>query len=476
MPSHAKSQHFNNLRDSVRQRVPDWPGRLVSGWWHAMKNAKVTLTRQMIDAAAPAAAAYRLWDARVPGLCLRVLPSGARSWNVRWGEKRDKALGKYPAVTLDVARARALTVLAEATQGTPAFAKPKKKDPTLREFIDVHYAPMIEVEKRSGKATVKAIRNLFANLFDFRLSELEAKNFDDFRTARLKKGRAASTVHRDLDRIRAALNQAIAWGMLSENPAAKIERPIIGEPRVRFLSFDEERRLRLALEQRDRRRRAARRRRNAWAAVRDYPALHEWTDDEYPSYVTPLTLLALNTGMRRGELFKLRWDSVDFAANWIVVRAATAKNQKVRFVNLNSEARAVLLRWRRTATRPGYVFQGIDGGRLTFIRRFWLALMAEARIVGFRFHDLRHHFASRLRMNGVSLETVSELLGHSSLELTQRYAHISAEHKIAAVESIVADGESAAPKSAEAMKLIEQIGDPAALQVLLQRLTDKLAA
>jgi integrase len=151
-------------------------------------------------------------------------------------------------------------------------------------------------------------------------------------------------------------------------------------------------------------------------------------------------LVALNTGLRQGEIFNLDWLDVDLVGAQLTVRGAGAKSGQTRHVPLNSEAVAVLTAWRASAT-PGYVFPGrADGenGRLDNITKAWLHAVKAAKLETFRFHDLRHTFASKLVMAGVDLNTVRELLGHATLKMTLRYAHLAPEHKAAAVQKLVA--------------------------------------
>jgi site-specific recombinase XerD len=82
-----------------------------------------------------------------------------------------------------------------------------------------------------------------------------------------------------------------------------------------------------------------------------------------------------------------------------------------------------------------FLFPSINGEKLFDMpKKPWLAALKEADITGFRWHDMRHHFASRLVMAGIDLNTVRELLGHSDLKMTLRYAHLAPEHKAAAVK------------------------------------------
>ncbi|HEY5972303.1 MAG TPA: site-specific integrase [Pseudoxanthomonas sp.] len=140
----------------------------------------------------------------------------------------------------------------------------------------------------------------------------------------------------------------------------------------------------------------------------------------------------LNTGLRRGELLSLFWNDVDLVGKMITVRAERAKSGRQRHVPLNIEALGVLTRWRgQCDDRPG-IFQPND------VKTAWVKLLGRAKITNCRFHDLRHHFASRLVTKGVDLNTVRELLGHADIKMTLRYAHLAPDHLAAAVEKLAA--------------------------------------
>jgi integrase len=152
-----------------------------------------------------------------------------------------------------------------------------------------------------------------------------------------------------------------------------------------------------------------------------------------------MVLASMNTGMRRGEVFKLRWRDVDLAQQVLTVRSASAKSEKRRDIFLNAEALATLEAWRGMCDPDtDLVFPGDKGKALTSTKRSWEAVLADAGIKGFRWHDLRHHFASKLAMAGVDLNTVCELLGHSDDKITQRYAHLAPSHKRKAIELLCA--------------------------------------
>lgn len=124
----------------------------------------------------------------------------------------------------------------------------------------------------------------------------------------------------------------------------------------------------------------------------------------------------------------------------LTVRSENAKSGKARYVPLNLEALKTLTSCRRSpAAGETYVFGGRDETKLLIdIKTSWMRLLRDrARIQQFRFHDLRHTFASKLVMAGVDLNTVRELLGHADIKMTLRYADLAAKHKAAAVARLV---------------------------------------
>jgi integrase len=228
------------------------------------------------------------------------------------------------------------------------------------------------------------------------------------------------------------------WLLVSVHPLSKFKDAKVDQQRaVRFLSADKEKALRDALVARDAKRIAGRQSANAWRHARGYEQLPAF--GRYSDHVTPLVILALNTGLRRGELLGLNWPAIDFDRRILTVYGAGAKSGETRHLPLNSEAIRVLTDWKGDSTdRAGLVFAGFAGDAIADLKTAWLGVAKAANLGGFRFNDLRHSFASRLVVAGVDLDTVRELLGHSDLAMTLRYAHLAPEHKAAAVERLVA--------------------------------------
>ena len=151
----------------------------------------------------------------------------------------------------------------------------------------------------------------------------------------------------------------------------------------------------------------------------------------------PLVLVALHTGLRAGDLFSLEWSHINLERGQVtkVINKTRRKTVKPVTLPLRNDAVAVLKDWRAQSRGGGLVFPSpVTGKKIGSVKTAWRNLMAAADIQDFRFHDLRHTFASWLVMQGASLFTVQKLMTHSSAEMTQVYAHLSDDHLRQAVE------------------------------------------
>lgn len=140
-----------------------------------------------------------------------------------------------------------------------------------------------------------------------------------------------------------------------------------------------------------------------------------------------LIIMALNTGMRRGEMFNLSWDNVDLKAR--LIHILISKNGERRSVPINT---TLLNELNKEEDKTGKVIK--LNFSFEWLRYKFKCLLKKCNIKNFRFHDLRHTFASWLAIKGVSLYTIKELLGHKTIEITQRYAHLSPDVRFNAVE------------------------------------------
>jgi len=214
------------------------------------------------------------------------------------------------------------------------------------------------------------------------------------------------TVNRRLTVIKHMFKKAVEWDLLKSDPATSAKRFSVTSERTRFLTQDEIKRL-----------------------------LKKCDQQVTSPWLLPLVTLALNTGMRPGELLKRKWENVDLQRGSIpIIQGKTLRRKTVAINELAREA----LEWFRANCYGDSLFLwpwGDPIGKVTVYDAFKKACSA-AKIENFRFHDLRHTFASHLVMQGVDLVTVKELLGHKTINMTNRYTHLAQEHKAQAVAKL----------------------------------------
>lgn len=384
----------------------------------------------VVEAQKPEAAPYRVWDTVVPSLFLRIQPSGIKSWNVQWRRESSRSLGKWPGVTVESARTKARAALIETDKhGKPldVLQAERPKVSTLRDYVEQVYQPWAVTNRKWGDGAAERILTVFAEFADKPLTDIDPLAVEKWRTERVKAGTSQNTCNRDLATIKSALKRALEWRIIESDPLAKVKQAKVDSTRVRYLSDDEEKALRSALQSRDAEGRDSRVRFNQWRSERGLEALPTIPKDGFADHLAPAVIVSLNTGVRRGELTALLWSDIDFDRNVLTVRAAASKSNKSRRIPLNAEALDYLKRWKRQQP-AGRVFPFKDA------KKAWVAVLADAKITDFRWHDLRHTFASKLVMRRVDLNTVRDLMGHESLAMTLRYAHLAPEHKAAAVD------------------------------------------
>ena len=195
---------------------------------------------------------------------------------------------------------------------------------------------------KTANFQVSSIKADFAGWMDKPLANLNTWLVENWRTAQIEQGKQPKTINRNLQRLQALLSKAVDWGVLEEHPFRGL-KPLKTDRtgRVRYLNGAEESALREALSRREITLREARIHFNEWRAARGKPPLPP-RHEPYADHLQPIVLLALNTGLRRSELFHLQWEDIDFEAKWLTVRGVSAKNGQTRRIPLNAEALATL--------------------------------------------------------------------------------------------------------------------------------------
>lgn len=276
---------------------------------------------------------------------------------------------------------------------------PKSEELTFGEFAKEWMATYVRTNNKPSEQKTKqfALQNHLLPYFaELPLKEITAQKIEQYKSIKVSADLSAKTVNNHLNVLMKCLHCAVDWGRLIVVPKASLLKTT--PPRFDFLSPEEAERL--------------------------IEACHEpmWPE---------MVLVALHTGLRLGELFGLEWQDVDFERGMLTVRRSivrgvigTPKNHKIRYIPLTQK---VLTALHQKGKGDGLVFPADTGKPLTqsiaynAIRRF--CKKAGLRMIGW--HVLRHTFASRLTTESVPMTAIQQLMGHSSIVMTMRYAHLA---------------------------------------------------
>ncbi len=282
-------------------------------------------------------------------------------------------------------------------------APPRGLDELMLAYLTAHAG------KRSATRDIGIARHLRQAFGGLDVTDISGQRVRGYIQTRKDAGVKPGTINRELALLSTMLTYArveLEWDNVSNAVTGrKLPTP---EGRVRWLSRAEAARL--------------------IVAARALPRAR-WLAD--------FIILALHTGMRRGEILGMEWRRVDLAAGLIHLDGSGTKSGKRRSVPINATARMAILtrlRWKATHA-PGteWVFSHLDGTRIADVKKSFHAACGKAQIADFRIHDLRHTCAAWLVSAGVELSAVRDLLGHASVQTTEIYAHLSPENVRAAV-------------------------------------------
>jgi len=271
-------------------------------------------------------------------------------------------------------------------------------DRYLNEYIATNYG-FLEVQRR--KTELERWREEIGHLA---IGALSASHISHVRDKMLgentRRGvkRSPSSVRRSLAILSHMLNVAVVeWELIPANPVNRIKKPKAAAGRMRFLSPDELEKLLYACQK------------------------------SACEHLLPLVVLAVSTGARRGELMNLRWADIDWEQG--MIRLLKTKNGHPRSIPLAGKAHAMLHeKYLRESGQSAFVFARVDGEEPMELEKHWQRAMKQAGLKDFRFHDLRHTAASYLAMNKATLMEIAAVLGHRTLQMVQRYSHLTEQH------------------------------------------------
>ncbi|MFH1282051.1 MAG: site-specific integrase [bacterium] len=277
---------------------------------------------------------------------------------------------------------------AQKTQGE--WWKIRKQEQILfrdfaEEFLEKH--ARLKRSYRRFQGIVKTLNQYFG---DCLLHNVTAESIENFRRQRLDLGKAKATTNRELACLKTMYSKALLWDKTEKNPTAKVKLLQEENERIRYLSNDEQEKLILACKK-----------------------------SEAP-HLYPIVMTALNTGMRLGEILNLRWCDIDLRNGFIHIEKS--KSGKRRDVPMNNRL-IEIFKYGIKKPNTEYVFCDDFGKSFTTIRRSFKTALKRAGISNFTFHSLRHDFACHALMAGGDIYTISKILGHSSVLVTQKYAH-----------------------------------------------------
>jgi len=274
-----------------------------------------------------------------------------------------------------------------------------KENISFSQLADLFVENYSKVSKKSWKSDSCYVKPLKRFFRDEPLPKIKQFEVESYKAARAKEGLKKSSVNRELACLKKMFNKAKDWDYMLSNPAEKVK--LFSEKdnlKERILTREEER---LLLE-------------------------------NSPGYLRQIIVAALNSGMRRAELLTLMWSNIDFEKK--LIRLEHTKSGKIRIIPISPEFHKELEELRGKAFGSPYVFvNGKTGTSFRDIKRTFQTACRKAGVNSLRFHDLRHTFASRLVERGVDIITVKELLGHSTIRMTERYTHSHLDLKRKAV-------------------------------------------
>lgn len=247
---------------------------------------------------------------------------------------------------------------------------------------------------RSHVRTAQAVTH-FSKLFgDKKLNEISASDIDIFKQRRLSDGVKLGTIVRDLVVIRHLFNFAYNRRLFfGRNPVKEAGLEQVNDKKERVLTASEQEKL---------------------------------LKNSHPELAS-IVKIALNSGLRRDEVLFLKWEWINMSEGYITLPLTHTKSKKARRIPVNGIVRQILRVANLESGRPeeGPVFHvsGTEQGARTWLQREFKRACIKAGIEGLRFHDLRHTAATRLVEAGIPLHAVAELLGHSSVRMTERYSH-----------------------------------------------------
>lgn len=421
------------------------------------------LTAKLINTLPPKASRYLVSDLKMPGLGVMVYPSGTKSFVYRYRLPKTRTTNTIPVgqttkITVKDARSAAKSIAGEVSKGIDPLqvrrelaAREKKSktklDLRLFNYIDKYYQPYAMEHSKSVVEILRILRKEFEFLKGKPIDKINSFDIEKWRKEKAKKGLTFERIRRIYSYLKACINTAvkhyklIRYYELQHYSLKRKPSEKVNPPKIRYLTKDEECKLLAVLENRDQALRERRSRYVSWQSTRNVKkkiqSVFESTD--YPDHITPIIVLAYQTGLDLGDIFDLDWQQhIDFDNNQIrKVRNKTKhkqNNPQPVVIPMTKKVRTTLKQWGNQHGTVGRIFiSPVTGERFDNITKAWHEVREDAELGNFRFKDFRHTFGSWLAINGVDLLDIRDLMGHKDVKTTQVYAHLCPKRKTEAM-------------------------------------------
>ncbi len=320
-------------------------------------------------------------------------------WYFEFMYKGRRYYERIGAVNKTVAKEIANEIRSQIIRGE--YIPQRERSVTFREAAQ-RYMEWYRAKTGARESTVKTHEyrvNILVEYFGkYQLHSITYFTVEHYKKKRLEDGVSKETVNKELTILKSIYNRAKELGLFS-GEIPKIEKfKNTYREEVRYLTKEEAQRL----------------------------------IDACPDWFKPVVIFALNTGLRAGEIFSLKWENVDFENRQIYIEPTYTKTKKVYKIPLNDTAYNLLLELYKNRKPHGYVFTNSRGEPYSVdhkgYRKVFKTACKKAGLKNLRFHDLRHTFASWVAMKSKDIYAVQKLLHHSDLSMTRRYAHLTDDY------------------------------------------------
>lgn len=312
------------------------------------------------------------------------------------GQRFQRSTGTADRKLAEQILAKVTTQVIESKWFEVDAARHRTFDQLMERYMEEHST--INKTPGSSRRDRDYIKHLSRVFGGSTLDKLCTALVSEYKALRSRDGAAPATIKNELVCLNHAINLAVKeWQWMRYNPIAGVKMPVVANKIDRWLDDAEEQVL--------------------FASMDDRPWLAE------------VVTFALNTGVRQGGIINLKWSDVDLFRRTAIIHKKSRMSKATYTIPLNDTSMDLLKAKSKVVNMSGYVFSQVGNEQLTKreVQRQFVTACKRAKVNAFRFHDLRHTFATRLVQAGVDLYTVSKLLGHASIKETERYAHHNPE-------------------------------------------------